>query len=171
MANQAKGYTSRIVICFHRRARKQEVRFLPETQILRCFQNRLIYVGYGQGALGIINATDGSFVGSIKLTAHPESFQIEQTRSSEGQNNRIFVNVPGSNSIVVVDKQKGITLTTWYIPNAQNNFPMALDEANHRLFVGTRDPARLIVFDTDSGKVVSSLNIAQDADDISYDVA
>src|SRR5215831_16046889 len=41
------------------------------------FRNRLIYVGYGQGALGIINATDGSIVGNIKLTAHPESFQIE----------------------------------------------------------------------------------------------
>ena len=48
---------------------------------------------------------------------------------------------------------------------------MVLDEANHRLFVGTRDPARLIVFDADSGKVISNLNIAQDADDISYDVA
>ena len=34
MAIQAKDNTSRIVICFHRRARKQEVRFLPETQIL-----------------------------------------------------------------------------------------------------------------------------------------
>ncbi|MGB6531447.1 MAG: hypothetical protein WBF33_25345 [Candidatus Nitrosopolaris sp.] len=135
------------------------------------FRNRLIYVGYGQAALGIINATDGSIVGNIKLTAHPESFQIEQTRSWGGQNNRIFVNVPGSNSIVVVDKQKDVALTTWSIPNAQNNFPMALDEGNHRLFVGTRDPAKLIVFDTDSGKVVSSLNITQDADDISYDVA
>lgn len=84
---------------------------------------------------------------------------------------RIFINLPDSNSIIVVDKQKGITLTTWSIPNAQNNFSMALDEANHRLFVGTSDPTRLIVFDTDSGKVVSSLNIAQDADDIFYDVA
>ena len=48
---------------------------------------------------------------------------------------------------------------------------MALDEANYRLFIGTRDPARLIVIDTDSGKVISSLNIAQDPDDIFYDVA
>src|SRR5215469_9607445 len=31
MAIQVKDNTSRIVICFHRRARKQEVRFLPET--------------------------------------------------------------------------------------------------------------------------------------------
>jgi len=134
--------------------------------------NRLIYVGYGEGSLGIINATNDDIVGDIKLPAHPESFQVEEAnKSSESHYKRIFVNVPDSNSIVVVDKQKGIILTTWSIPNAQNNFPMALDEANHRLFIGTRDPAKLIVFDTDSGKVVSSQNIAQDPDDIFYDAA
>jgi len=130
---------------------------------------RLVYTGYGEGALGVINATAGTIVGDIKLTAHPESFQIEAANKSAEGHNRIFVNVPDSNSVAVVDRQKGTLLTTWSIPNAQNNFPMALDESNHRLFVGTRDPARLIVFDTDSGKVVSSLNIAGDPDDIFYD--
>ena len=49
---------------------------------------------------------------------------------------------------------------------------MALDEANHRLFVGTRDPPKLMVFDTiNSGKVVSILDIAKDPDDIFYDAA
>jgi hypothetical protein len=46
---------------------------------------------------------------------------------------------------------------------------MTLDEANHRLFVGTRDPPKLMVFDTNSGKLVSILDIANDADDIFYD--
>jgi hypothetical protein len=48
---------------------------------------------------------------------------------------------------------------------------MALDEANHHLFVGTRDPSKLVVFDTDSGKVISILDIAKDPDDIFYDAA
>ena len=48
---------------------------------------------------------------------------------------------------------------------------MALDEANHRLFVGTRDPPKLMVFDTNSGKVVSILDIAKDPDDIFYNAA
>ena len=48
---------------------------------------------------------------------------------------------------------------------------MTLDESNHRLFVGTRDPPKLIVFDTNSGKAVSVLDIANDADDIFYDAA
>lgn len=133
--------------------------------------NKLVYVGYGEGSLGIINAMNYNIVGNIKLTGHPESFQIEEQKRVLGQQQRIFVNVPESNSIEVVDSQKHTVSTTWPIVSAQNNFPMALDEANHRLFVGTRDPPKLVVFDTNSGKVISILDIAKDPDDIFYDAA
>jgi hypothetical protein len=104
--------------------------------------NKLIYVGYGQGSLGIINATNYNIVGNIKLTGHPESFQIEEQNGVVVLHpRRIFINVPESNSIEVVDSQKQTLSTTWpiIISNAQNNFPMALDQTNHRLFIGTRD--------------------------------
>jgi DNA-binding beta-propeller fold protein YncE len=133
--------------------------------------NRLLYVGYGEGSLGIINATNYNIVGDIRLSGHPESFQIEREKGVLGQEQRIFINVPQSNSVEVADSQKRTVYKTWPIVNAQNNFPMALDEANHRLFVGTRDPPKLMVFDINSGKVVSILDIANDADDIFYDAA
>jgi DNA-binding beta-propeller fold protein YncE len=131
--------------------------------------SRLLYVGYGQGSLGIINATNYNIVGNIPLAGHPESFQIEGEKGASGHNQRIFVNVPQSNSIQILDSQKHTVSETWTITNAQNNFPMAIDETNHRLFIGTRDPPKLMVFDTNSGKVVSVLDIANDADDIFYD--
>jgi WD40 repeat protein len=108
--------------------------------------NKLVYVGYGEGSLGVINATDYNIVGDIKLTGHPESFQIEGQKRLLGQQQRIFVNVPESKSIEVVDSQKHMVSTTWPIVSAQNNFPMALDEANHRLFVGIRDPPKLLIY-------------------------
>jgi WD40 repeat protein len=132
---------------------------------------RLLYVGYGQGSLGIINATNYNIVGNIPLTGHPESFQIEVEKGVSGQKQRIFINVPQSNSIEVVDSQKDIVSKTWTISNAENNFPMAIDETSHRLFIGTRDPPKNMVFETNSGKVVSVLDIANDADDIFYDTA
>ena len=135
--------------------------------------SKLLYVGYGEGLLSIINATNYNILGNIPLNGHPESFQLEDYKQvPSGQTQRIFINVPKSNSIEVVDDvQKRAVSKTWPITNAQNNFPMALDEANHRLFVGTRDPPKLIVFDTNSGKVVSVIDIANDADDIFYDAA
>ncbi len=51
------------------------------------------------------------------------------------------------------------------------NYPMALDEAGHRLFVVTRFPARLLVFDTNTGKIVQSLQAVGDCDDVFYDQA
>ena len=123
----------------------------------------LVYVGYGDGALAVLDS-DGSHIADISLPGHPESFQIEESGS------RIFVNVPSDHSIVLVDKQAHSVLRKWQASNdAFQNFPMALDEQNHKLFVGFRDPAKLVVYDTESGKAVSSLDISKDVDDIFYD--
>jgi hypothetical protein len=46
---------------------------------------------------------------------------------------------------------------------------MALSEQNHRLPVGFRDPSKLVLYDTETGKAVSSLDVSRDADDIFYD--
>ena len=125
--------------------------------------SKRIYVGFGGGGIGIINAVDGKQVGSIKLAAHPEAFELER------QGHRIFVNVPNARHVAVVDRDKGEVIATWKTDGAFGNFPMALDEANHRLFVGCRLPSRLVVLDTASGKTVTSVGISGDPDDLSYD--
>src|SRR5205814_6325852 len=101
--------------------------------------------------------------GSIKRPAHPESSQ------SEGDGNRIFVNVPGAGHVAVIDRQTQTVLEAWLLPDAHANFPMALDERDHRLFVGCRNPARLVVLETTSGRTVTELPISGDTDDLFYD--
>jgi DNA-binding beta-propeller fold protein YncE len=122
-----------------------------------------IYVGFGSGGIGIINAVDGKQIGLVKLAAHPEAFELEK------QGQRIFVNVPNARQVAVVDRVKGEVIATWTTDAAFGNFPMALDEANHRLFVGCRLPSKLIVLDTESGKTVTSVGISGDPDDLFYD--
>ena len=124
---------------------------------------RRVYVGYGSGGLGIIDAATGDQLGAIKLEGHPESFQLEKSGP------RLFANIPTSQKIVVVDREKRATITAWPTAGATANFPMALDETHHRLFVGFRKPAKLAVFDTESGKVVTNMDSAGDADDVFYD--
>jgi DNA-binding beta-propeller fold protein YncE len=126
---------------------------------------RRVYVGYGSGGLGIIDPANANQVGDIKLDAHPESFQLEKSGP------RIFVNLPASQKIAVVNRETRQTVATWPTAGAAANFPMALDEIHHRLFVGFRKPARLVIFDTDSGKVVADLESPGDADDIFYDAS
>jgi DNA-binding beta-propeller fold protein YncE len=121
-----------------------------------------IYVGYGGGALGEIDS-EGNRVGDTKLDAHPESFQLEKDSP------RIYVNLPGSRKVGVVDRDKRTVVATWKTGMAFANYPMALDESEHRLFVVTRMPARLLVFNTDTGAIVEKLTAVGDCDDVFYD--
>lgn len=124
--------------------------------------NRHLWVGYGEGALGEFDAS-GQKLAHIKMDAHPESFRLE-TKGS-----RIFVNLPDSRKIAVVDRKAGTVVTTWETGTLRANFPMALDEADHRLFVVTRDPARFLVLDSESGKRVATLPVVGDCDDVFID--
>ena len=123
-----------------------------------------LYVGYGN-ALAVLEAQTMQLVGRIKLAGHPESFQLESGGS------RMFVNVPDAQQIAIVDRERGSVVATWELSKARANFPMALDEATHRLFVATRRPAALLVFDTESGKRIGSVPIGGDADDLFFDGA
>ena len=122
-----------------------------------------IYVGFGSGGIAIVNAADAKQIGSIKLSAHPEAFELEK------QGHRIFVNVPNSRHVAVIDREKGEVIATWKTDFAFGNFPMALDEANHRLFIGCRMPSKLVVLNTESGDVVAKIDISGDPDDVFYD--
>jgi DNA-binding beta-propeller fold protein YncE len=122
-----------------------------------------LYVGFGGGALAAISAADAKVLGEAKLLGHPESFQLERSGS------RIFVNVPTADQIAVVDRGAMKVVATWPLVSAKSNFPMALDEANHRVFIGCRRPAKVLVYDTTSGKEVTSFDIVGDTDDLFYD--
>lgn len=121
-----------------------------------------VWVGYGSGALGELDP-EGAKVADIQLDAHPESFQFEK----DGP--RIFVNLPDSHKIAVVDRTSRKVIASWRAGGPGANFPMALDEAHRRLFVVCRKPARLVVFDTDNGLVVANLPAIGDSDDVFYD--
>jgi DNA-binding beta-propeller fold protein YncE len=122
-----------------------------------------IYVGFGSGGIAVVNAADGKQIGSIKLSAHPEAFELEKNGE------RIFVNVPNSRHVAVIDRKKGEVIATWKTDGAFGNFPMAFDEANHRLFIGCRIPSKLVVLNTESSDAVAKIDISGDSDDIFYD--
>ena len=83
---------------------------------------------------------------------------------------RVFVNVRGNGTVEVFDRGSRALLATWPVTSvAKKPTAIALDDASHRLFVGTRDPARLIALDTDSGKVVANYTAAAMVDDMAYD--
>jgi len=116
----------------------------------------------GTGGLGFLDSI-GNKTGDVVIDAHPESFRLEESGT------RLFVNVPDKKEIEVIDSVKRTVLARWPVTSAGGNFPMALDETHHRLFVATWTPSRMLVFDTETGKEIASGETAGPSDDLFYD--
>jgi DNA-binding beta-propeller fold protein YncE len=120
-------------------------------------------VGYGSGGLAVIDPASQSALTRIALPAHPEGFQLDP------DDRRAFVNVPDAGQIAVVDLMARQRIAAWRVPGARANFPMALDPAGAVLATVFRDPAKLVLLDTEAGTVRVTLDTCGDADDVFFD--
>jgi DNA-binding beta-propeller fold protein YncE len=116
--------------------------------------------------ISIVDTSTRKHVGDIKV----DSGNIE-AMAVEKNGPRLFANVRDRNSVGVIDTQKKTVLSTWPLGDLQGNTPLALDDANRRLFVVGRKPAKIVVLDSDSGKIVASLPTAEITDDMNFDPA
>ena len=122
-----------------------------------------VFIGYGSGAIAVLEGATGKRLNDISLAAHPESFRLE---SSGG---RIFVNEPDAQRTAVVDQKSGKELARWIAPRSRANFPMDINDAGHRLFVVYRDRPSLAAFDTGTGQLTAQIRACDDADDVFFD--
>src|SRR5256884_3115931 len=119
-----------------------------------------VYVAYGgdeKGGIAVIDAAIGKRLDDVaKLDAHPESFQIAASKPV------IYANIATKAKVVRIDRNSR-KVTEWRLRDGQANYPMALDEADHRVLVVTRKPAQLVVLDSDSGAMVASVPCVNDS--------
>ena len=122
-----------------------------------------VFVGYGNGALAVIDPARRARIADIPLPAHPEGFQIAASGAL------IFVNLPDVRQIAMVDTQERKVRVNWAINDRQQNFPMAIDEDRERVLVGFRNPATLAAFALRDGSLAGSIESCGDADDLFVD--
>jgi len=128
---------------------------------------KYLYVGFGDGksgGLAIIDTRNNKHIADIKTDARPGGIKIEKSRP------QVFVTLSGASNLGVVDLKKREQIAGWPT-GVRANVALALDESHHRLFDGVRDPATLIVQDTESGKQVSRVEGVSGIDDLWYDAA
>jgi hypothetical protein len=115
--------------------------------------------------ISVINTNDVKKVRDIKiLTNHVEAILLEKAGP------RMFINMTGKNAVGVMDRNKTALSATWPLPAGDKlNVAMAFDEANHRLFVVTRTPGKLIVLNSDNGRMIAELPAVGLVDDAAYD--
>ena len=117
-----------------------------------------------ESVVSVLDTLNFSKKADLRLdSAHVEGMALE----SHG--NRMFINVTDHGQIYVVDRSTLKILDRWPLEKAGENSPMVLDEPNQRLFVVCRKPAKLVVFDTRSGKQVGAWDTAGHADGMAFD--
>ena len=133
--------------------------------------NYLLYVATGGedakmdfSLISIVDTSTRKRVGDIKVdSTNIESMAIDKN------SHRLFANIRDRSLVAVIDTKKRAVTSTWPLGGVHGNTPMALDVAHRRLFVVGRKPARLLVLDLDSGKIVASLPTAELTDDMLFD--
>lgn len=111
--------------------------------------------------LDIIDTTAAKKVGEIKI----DSDDVE-AMAFDKASSRMFIDVRGNSTIEVIDREKRSVSATWPIPNAKGITTISFDADNHRLLVGARVPPKLFILDSDSGKIITSLDAAGMVDDM-----
>ncbi len=138
---------------------------LPDADNLRADPTSgAIFVGYGH-AIAAVDPMQMRVLRRFPLPGHPEAFALS-SRSP-----RMYVNVPATHQVVVIDRDRGVQIAAWDVSPSGENFPMALDDADERLFVATRRPGNFQVYDAQRGERVAELALCGDADDLFFDPA
>ena len=117
--------------------------------------------------ISVIDVATGTTEADIKIDSNDvEGVVFEKSGP------RMFVNVRGKNAVEVYDRKSRALIATWSVAEAgKNPTSIAFDENAHRLFLGTRVPGKLVVLDSDSGKIVTNYPAAAMVDDMAWATA
>ncbi|HWO29110.1 MAG TPA: hypothetical protein VNO32_09960 [Candidatus Acidoferrum sp.] len=115
--------------------------------------------------ISVVDASSSKKVRDIKINSNRvEAVALEKAGP------RLFCNITGTDTVGVMDRTQASLQSEWKLPTGvQQNVALALDESGHRLFVVTRKPGKLVVLDSDNGKVIASLPAVGMVDDMAYD--
>ena len=138
--------------------------------------------GSSNASVDIVDTRTAKLVASIKLPGgDPAGIALEPSGK------RLYVAmgdiVDGESHVAVVDLERRAVVAQWPITGGPVPHTAGLDAAHHRLFVGSRtiahtgnvggghqhEPGKLVVMDTQTGKVIQVLDSIAGADDMQYD--
>ena len=123
-------------------------------------RNGDLVVGYGSGALAVIDPGAHRIIRQISLPAHPEAFELIGAR--------VFVNVPGARKILIADVDDGKVSGALNTGLLLKNYPMATNAAGSRIAVAYRLPGTVSVLEARSGATIFSAAACGDADDLYF---
>jgi DNA-binding beta-propeller fold protein YncE len=132
--------------------------------------------GSKEGSIEIVDTKAAKLVGSIRMEGQEPAGIVLDTVT-----NRLYAGmgdvVNGESVVKVVDTAKRAIIAEWSTAGGPQPHVAGLDVAHHRLFMGSRlggghnvDPGKLVIMNTDTGKVIQTLDATGGGDEIFFDV-
>ncbi len=111
-----------------------------------------------------VNPRTGKLINKLHFDAdHVEAMEVEQNGP------HLFINVTDKNYVAVLDKVSLKEMARWPVTTAEQNCCFALDETNHRLFMVTRKPGKVLVLNSDTGATLATFDAPAHVDQIVWD--
>jgi DNA-binding beta-propeller fold protein YncE len=104
-----------------------------------------------------VDPKTGSIDPPIALGGKPEYL------ASDGAG-KVYINLEDKNQVAVVDIKARKVLAHWPVAPGGSPVGLSIDTKKRRLFIGCRNPQKLIVMSTDDGKVLADLPIGAGVD-------
>lgn len=108
-----------------------------------------------------IDPKNGKIEASIDLGGAPEFLASDGT-------GKVYVNLENKDVVAVVDLHSRKVIARWPVTPGGHPVGLALDAKTHRLFIGCRNPQKLVVMSTENGAVEASLPIGAGVDATSF---
>lgn len=130
----------------------------PDGILYDAFNDRVYIFSHIAPNATVINAADGSVVGTIDLGGQPEQ------AASDGKGH-LYVDLEDKNNIAVVDA-KTLTATAHYDLAGKGGTcaGLAMDVKNNILFATCRNPQAMVVLNAADGSIITTLPIGQGTD-------
>ena len=134
----------------------------PDGILFDPFNQRVYILSHGAPNMTVINAVDGSIVGTIDLGGAPEQAVTDGA-------GHIYVDIEDKGQVAAVDART-MMVTARYDLGAADLTPagLAFDVKNHILFVACRNPASMVILNSDTGKILATLPISPGVDGATF---
>lgn len=130
----------------------------PDGIMFDPFNERIWILSHSAPNATVIDAKDGSIVGTVDLGGAPE-------QAASDNAGHLYVDVEDKDSIAVVDT-KTLKVTGTYDLSSKAKTPagLALDVKNHILFAACRNQPTMVILDARDGHIITSLPIGTGVD-------
>jgi len=126
--------------------------------------SNLVYVANGDAKLAtLIDPEQRVTVGTIPLPGKPEFPALDS------QTGMLYQNLEDINSIAAIDLRKRLVVGQWSLAPCEGPSGMVIDSGQRRLIAVCSGNARLVVFDLETHRVITSLKIGGGPDSVALD--